>query len=587
MTNADLVHAFERLADLLEIDGADRFRINTYRRAARTIKSQAEDIAKLVDEGKLTAFPGIGKATAQRIEQLVSTGHLDVLDELQAKLPSGLPALLEIPGLGPKKVAAAYEQLGVSSMDDLKRTIKSGQLASLSGFGPASVKKIAEGLAFLESSGGRTPIGLALPLAQQILEHIAKMPGAKHVEIAGSIRRGCETIGDIDILCTTATTEEKTEAEGEAIIGSFTNMDGVKHILAAGATKGSVVIELNDQHEIQVDLRVVPAESFGSALQYFTGSKEHNVRLREIAVKKKLKLNEYGLYQNETRLAGDNEAAIYQALGVSMIPPELREDRGEFDWSADALAKLINVEDIRGDLHMHTIASDGKCTIKEMAEAAKLLGYEYIAICDHSKSSTIANGLSIERMTTHIQDIRKANEIIPGIEILVGCECDMLPDGSLDYPDSILSECDWVVASIHSAMGTGGTNKLSPTDRTISAMENRFVSTIGHPTGRLINRRPAMTLDMTAVVEAASRTGTMLEVNASWQRLDLKDLHVKQAIDAGVMICINTDAHHTDGLAQMKFGVRTAKRGGAIKSNVANCLTLQDLLKAISNKRGR
>jgi DNA polymerase (family 10) len=576
MVNAELVRAFERIADLMEIDGADTFRINSYRRAARTIKDLSEDIAVVAAEERLTDLPGIGKGTADRIRQFLETGRIDVLGELEAKFPPGLPRLLEIPGLGPKKVALTYSKLGVKDVADLKKVIESGELALLPGLGEASVKKIADGIRFLESSGGRTPLGRALPIAEAFAERVRKLLGVKQVELAGSLRRGAETIGDIDILC--------DSDDGEAVIRQFVGFEGVKRVLVSGSTKGSITVDLGKEREVQIDLRVVESESFGAALQYFTGSKEHNVRLRERAAAKKWRLNEYGLFDGEKCIAGKREADIYRKFGLPFIPPELREDRGELDLKETP--ELVTLDDIRGDLHMHTVASDGKCSIEEMAAAAKTLGYDYIAICDHSKSSVIANGLSIERMKKHIRAIRVAAENATGIAVLVGCECDILPDGSMDYPDEILSECDWVVASIHSAMGSGGSDKLSPTERTIAVMENRYVSAIGHPTGRLINKRAPMELDMAAVVIAAVRTHTILEVNANWMRLDLKDLHVRLALEAGASVVINTDAHHTDQLLQMRYGVTTARRGGATKKNVANCLTLSSLRKLIARKRG-
>ena len=579
--NVELSRAFRRIADLLEIDGADGFRINSYRRAARTLKDATEDVAELAAEGRLTDLPGVGKGTAERIQQFLDSGRIDVLDTLEEKLPEGLPALLEIPGMGPKTVALAHDRLQVKNLDDLKKVITSGAFANLPGMGPTSVKKIAEGIAFLASSGGRTPLGIALPIAEALARRVLLLKGVRHVNIAGSLRRGAETIGDIDLLC--------DARDGKSIIKQFTSFDGVRRVLAAGATKGSVTVALGDDSEIQIDLRVVSTESFGAALQYFTGSKEHNVRLRELAIKKTWLLNEYGLFDGEEQIAGRREEDVYKKLGVTWVPPEVREDRGEFEeeTAVKLHAELVELEDIRGDLHMHTTASDGRCSIDEMAEAAKVLGYEYIAICDHSKSSTIANGLSIDRMQQHIEDIREAARRMKGIAVLVGCECDILPDGSMDYPDALLAQCDWVVASIHSAMGSGKPSKRSPTERTIAAMRNPYVSAIGHPTGRLINRRAPMKLDMARVVEAAADTGTMLEINASWQRLDLKDLHVRQALHGGVMLTVNTDAHHVDQLMQMRFGVTTARRGWALRKDIANCLSLATLRKRIAGKRKR
>ena len=577
MSNADLARAFERIADLLEILGEDRFRTNSYRRVARSVEDLDVDIAQLAREGRLGDIAGVGKGVAPKIEQFLATGRIDILDELESRLPKGLPDLLAIPGVGPKKIAAMHKELGVTGVDDLKRAIDNGALAELSGFGPASVKKIAEGIAFLESSGGRTPLGQALPVAETMADDIAKWPGVHRVAVAGSLRRAAETIGDIDILC--------AADDGESTVRKFTSLAVVKRVLADGATKGSITIDAGEGREVQIDLRVVDSKSFGAALQYFTGSKAHNVRLRELAIRKGLRLNEYGLHDGQTCVASENEEDVYAALGVPCPPPELREDRGEL--SVENPPSLIAVSDIRGDLHMHTVASDGRNTIEEMAAAARELGYEYIAICDHSKSSTIANGLSIERMTAHIEAIRAAARKTKGIAILAGCECDILPDGSLDYPNDILAECDWVVASIHSAMTSSkGPGKASPTERTLAAIENQYVSAIGHPTGRLINRRPAMELDMPAIIEAAARTGTCLEVNASWQRLDLKDAHVRQAIAGGVTLVIDTDAHSTQGLAEIRYGVLTARRGGAARENVLNTRSLDGLRDFVARKRG-
>ena len=576
MVNVEIAWAFERIADLLEIDGADGFRINSYRRAARTLKDATEDVVTLAAEGRLTDLPGIGKGTAQRIQQFIDTGHIDVLDELEKKLPKGLPQLLEIPGMGPKKVALAHAELGVRGLADLKKVIKSGELANLPGLGATSVKKIADGIAFLESSGGRTPLGIALPIAEEFAECVRGFKGVKRVEIAGSLRRGTETIGDIDILC--------DAKDGKKVVDQFVDLDGVKRVLAAGGTKGSVTVLTDGDRELQIDLRVVKTESFGAALQYFTGSKEHNVRLREIAAKKRWRLNEYGLYKGDTQLAGRKEEDIYKKLGLPWIPPELREDRGEFEKDID-FDKLVTLDDIRGDLHMHSTASDGRCSIEEMAEGAKEFGFEYIAICDHSKSSTIANGLSIKRMEQHIEDIKAANKRVSGITILVGCEVDILADGSLDYPDDLLAQCEFVMASIHSGMRSSKTRKMSQAERTIAAMENPYVTAIGHLTGRLLNRRAPMEIDVAAVVEAAARTRTILEVNASWQRLDLKDIHIAQAVEAGASLAICTDAHDAEQFDFMPYGVATARRGGAMKSDVVNCLSLGALRKRLAEKR--
>ena len=562
MINDEVAQVFERIADLLEIDGAETFRISSYRRAARTIQDTTEDIGKLARAGELTDLPGIGKGMAERIVQYLVDGQVDQLAELEERLPVGLLDLLEIPGLGPKKVAVLYRELGVANLDHLQRVIDSGELERLKGFGKTSVARIADGITFLRSRGGRVPLGMALTFAEALRDGIARWPGVQRVEIAGSLRRGCETVGDVDLLC---------EAnDGADIVQRFTELKGIKRVIASGDTKGSVSFATDDHVELQVDLRVVPTESFGAALQYFTGSKEHNVRLRERAVKHKWRLNEYGLFGGgNARLAGVDEQSIYERLFMPWVPPELREDRGEFDrnWR---VPELVTLDDIRGDMHMHTRSSDGRDTIEDMARAARDKGYEYIAVTDHTKSSTIANGLSIERMWEQIEAIRSAERAVGGIHLLAGCECDILMDGSLDYPNELLAACDWVVASIHTGLGRPRKGRPNQTERSIAALQNPHVRALGHPTGRLINQRPAMELDMERIVEVAAETRTCLELNGHQARLDLKDAHVRMAIAAGVRVVINTDAHAVRGLNQMRYGVLTARRGGARVRDVFN-----------------
>ncbi len=575
MVNDELVAAFERIADLLEITGADGFRINSYRRAARTIGDTAEDLAGLAAAGKLNTLPGIGKSSAAKIQQYLDEGHIDLLDELSAMLPEGLPALLDVPGLGPKKVAALHANLGVGSLADLKKAVESGQMEQLPGFGATSVKRIAEGLVMLESFRGRTPLGIALPVAHELVERLAALDQVEQVEVAGSLRRGAETVGDVDLVC--------ASHHGQEVVDAFIALPGVKRVLGSGPTKGSITVDLPGGDELRAQVRVVPPESYGAALQYFTGSKEHNVRLRELAAKRKLKLNEWGLFKGERAVAGADERGIYKLLGLTFPPPELREDRGEFDEGFDP-STLVTLEGLRGELHVHTTASDGKHSIEEMALAAKEAGYEYIAITDHSKSSPIANGLPIQRMRQHIEDIRAVDKKVRGIKVLVGCECDILSDGSLDYPDDILAECDWVVASVHVSLHGP---RSRATERTIGVMSNPYVCCIGHPTGRLLGARSPMDLDMAAVVKAAAETGTSLEVNASWQRLDLKDVHVRQAIEAGAMLAIATDAHSAKGLSMMGYGVTTARRGGASAGHVLNTMPWTKLRAWISRKRAQ
>lgn len=573
MINKELARIFGEIADLMEIRGEEGFRVNSYRRAARTFKDVAEDVATLSAEGRLTQLPGIGKGTAARVAQYLKEGKIDVHQELLKDTPPGLIDLLRIPGLGPKKVALMWHRVGVESIDDLLAAIDSGKLIDLPGMGAKSVENIRQGIEFLQRSSGRTSIGLALPVAQEMANALAKLKEVEQVELAGSIRRWRETVGDVDILC--------RSTEGKKVIDAFVALPQVEKVLAAGETKGSVLASLPERGQLQVDLRVVPDASFGAALQYFTGSKEHNVRLRERAGRLGLKLNEYGLFKGERSIAGRTEESVYGKLGLPWIPPEVREDRGELE-AGDSLPGLVQLSDIRGDLHLHTPASDGRDSIEALAAAAKTLGYRYIAITEHSKSQTVANGLSPERMAKHIEAIRESARRIKGIRVLVSTEVDILGDGSLDYPDELLAECDIVTASIHSGMGQ---RRDIVTKRTITAMHSRYVHIIGHPTGRLIGQREAMDLDVEAVINAAVETGTALEINGSWQRLDLCDLHVRQAIDAGAMLVISTDGHSVEGMvSSMPYGVATARRGWADRDHILNTQSLTRLMRFVASK---
>lgn len=572
MRNKDVSAVFDEIADLLEITGEQSFRVNSYRRAARTIKDLTKDIDELHKAGGLGELPGIGKSMAAKIEEYLSGGRMALHTELKAVVPAGLLTLLGISGMGPKKVAMVWKQLNVTGLEDLKRVIASGEMAKLKGLGAKSVEQIAKGLELLERSSGRTPLGIAWPLADELAEAMRALNGVRRVEIAGSLRRGCETIGDLDLLC--------DADDGGRVVTEFTTLPQSRRVLASGETKGSILVERRDGGEIQVDCRVVPTESFGAALQYFTGSKEHNVRLREMASKRGWKLNEWGLFEGDTRLAGADEAEIYAKMGVVYVPPEMREDRGEFDLKA--AEALVEIGDIRGDLHCHTTASDGTADAETMAQAACDRGYEYVAITDHSKSSAVANGLTIDRMWRQIEMVKGLNKKLDKITVLVGCECDILADGTLDYPDNVLAACDFVVASVHSSMKQ---DRDRVTKRVIDAMSNPNVSLLGHPTTRLIGRREPMDLDMEAVVAAAAETGTALELNASWQRLDLCDLHVRMAVEAGVKICIDTDAHSTAQFDQMKFGIATARRGWVKAKNVLNTMPLPSLRKWVAKKR--
>jgi DNA polymerase (family 10) len=573
MNNAEVAHVFAEVADLLEIKGEDSFRVNSYRRVARTIGDLAADINDLAARGELATLPGVGKGSADKIQQLLETGRLPLRDELLAEVPGSLLQLLRIPSVGPKKVALLWKERGVQSLNDLKGAIATGTLEGLKGFGAKSIEQILRGIEFVERSAGRTRLGDAWEVVTRICAALAGLKGVERAEPAGSFRRGRETIGDIDLLC--------VAADGEAVIQHFAAWPGVVQVLGAGGTKGSVLVELRPGRTLQIDLRVVPAESFGAAWQYFTGSKEHNIRLRELAQKRGWSLNEYGLTEGDRVIASRTEEDIYAALGLPWIPPELREDRGELELRA-VPGDLLTREHIRGDLHMHTVASDGHNTIEEMAAAARKLGYEYICITEHSASSVIANGLKPPQLRQHIEDVRAAARRIGGITVWVGTEVDIRTDGTLDYPDELLAELDFVTASIHAGMGP---DLAANTRRTLAAMQNPHVHCIGHPTGRLINERDAMPLDIEAVAKEAARTGTALEINAHPYRLDLKDQHARLARDLGARIAICTDAHATGQLELMHFGVVTARRAWLRRGDVLNTQTAKEVATFVTAKR--
>ncbi len=575
MTNQDVARVFEEVANLLEIKGADAFRINSYRRVARTIAELAQDLHDVAARGELAELPGIGKSSAHKIQELLDTNRLQMRAELTAEVPESLLKLLEIPSVGPKKVALLWKERGVQTLDDLKAAIRDGKLAGLKGFGERSIQQIAHGIEFLESSAGRVRLGTGWRIVEEMCAAVRLMAGVQRVEPAGSLRRGRETIGDLDLLC--------IADDGAGIIRQFTQLPLVTEVMAAGDTKGSVLVEYSPGRAIHVDLRVVPAESFGAAWQYFTGSKEHNVRLRERAVKRGWSLNEYGLTEGRRVIASRTEEEIYTALGLPWLPPELREDRGELELK-EAPADLLTREQIRGDLHMHTPASDGRNTIEELAVAALTLGYDYVCITEHSGSSAIANGLKPERLRQHIKEVRAAAKRIKGVTVWIGTEVDILADGKLDYPDKLLAELDFVIASIHSGMGG---DETANTWRTLTAMHNPYVNCIGHPTGRLINERAAMALDIEAVAKEAARTGTALEINANHFRLDLKDQHARLARDLGAKLVIATDAHGIDQLDQMRFGVITGRRAWLRKGDVLNTGTARHLAAFVAAKRPR
>jgi DNA polymerase (family 10) len=582
MRNTTLSEVFEQMADVMEILGEDRFRINSYRRVARVVAELPTDVGALLEDGRLAKMPGIGKSSLAKIEEFVRTGTVSAHDELLTRIPPSLLELLQIQGMGPKGVKAVYEGLGVESMADLRNALANGSVAALSGFGEKKAATLQRGIEFLDTSGGRIRLDQALEAAEMVVARLRQRPGIDRIETAGSVRRRAETIGDVDILVTTGRSTEQSHQEHEEIIRSFTEAPFVDRVLAAGETKGSAIVR-TDAVTVQVDVRVVPTESFGAALQYFTGSKQHNVRLRELALKAKMKLNEYGLFKNGKMVAGKTEEHIYEKLGLDYVAPVLREDRGEVEAAAKrALPQLVRLEDIKGDFHAHTLASDGRSSLEEMVEAAQALGYHFLCITDHSESSVIANGQTPQRLAKQIGQVRALNAKTKDITIFAGAEVDILADGSLDFDDKLLADLDVVIASIHSGL-TSPREKV--TYRTLKAMDNPYVTSIGHPTGRMLGQRDAMDLDVAALIEHAAQTHTALEINSNPYRLDLKDVHGRMAIEKGVKLTLATDAHSTVGLSLMHFGVVTAARGWATKDDVANTLSPAKLKAWLKIKR--
>jgi DNA polymerase (family 10) len=580
-TNAELARIFEQMAKVLDLTGANVFRVNAHNKVARILESMTTDVAKLADDSaKLTAIDGIGDGSAKKIIEYVKTGRIKEHDDLIKQIPLGLLKVMEIPGLGPKTVKLLWENAGVVDVASLKAAIDAGKLDGLPRLGAKTIANIKESLEFAEHAAERMRLGEALPIAEQIVDGMRKVKGVKQAAYAGSLRRGKETIGDIDILVSAANHAEVSTA--------FRTMPGVKKVLAAGETRSSVRLEQG----VQVDLRVLDEASFGAALMYFTGSKEHNIALRERAIKRGYRLNDYGLFPDDGAdddrplqdrgvkpVASRTEEDIYKILQLPWIPPTLREDRGELNTK---LPKLIEIDDIVAELHAHTTASDGLLTIDQLAEIAKARGFHTIAVTDHSKSSVQANGLSPDRLKAHIAAVREAASRVKGITILAGSEVDILTDGRLDYDDDLLAQLDIVVASPHIAL------KQEPklaTKRLVRAISHPLVHILGHPTGRIINRREGLSPDVNALIEAAVEHDTALEINAHWLRLDLRDAHVKAAVDGGALIAINTDAHVETDFDNLRYGLLTAQRGWLIAERCINAWPKAKLHKWLKAKR--
>ena len=569
MHNAEIARKFHELADLLEIQDANPFRVRAYRNAANIVEGSSRPVEDMVAEGEdLSSIKGIGDDLAGKITELVKTGNLPQLQELQKEVPEELSELMRLDQLGPKRTKAIHEELGISSLKALKEAAEAGRIQKLSGFGAKTEKKILEEVKKLGDRDHRTRLGEAEQVAAPLVAYLDELEEVEQIEVAGSYRRRKETVGDLDILV--------ASADSQPVMERFTSHPEVAKVASQGKTRATVYLKSG----LQVDLRVVKAASFGAALYYFTGSKAHNVAVRKIAVKKDLKVNEYGVYRGRKRIAGKTEAEVLEQVDLPWILPELRENKGEIEAAREGrLPDLVEEKDIRGDLHTHTSATDGRNSLKEMAEEARRLGHDYIAITDHSKRLTMANGLDAKRLRQQMAAIDQLSDELDGIRVLKGIEVDILEDGKLDLPDDVLKELDITVCSIHSRFEL---SKKKQTERVLRAMDNPNFNILGHPTGRLINEREAYQIDLEAIIEAAAERGCCLELNAQPSRLDLAGRYAGMLREAGVLGAVSTDAHATDHLGFMHLGVAQARRGWMEKKDLLNTRTLRQLQKILA-----
>ena len=568
MMNQLVASILNQVADLMEINEVD-FRTKAYRRAAHTVETLSEDIEDIKNEGRLQELPGIGAKIAKKIDEIVDTGSLEYLENLKKEFPVDYDALMAVEGLGPKGIRQLYRELGVKNLDDLEKNAKRHRIRRLKGMGEITERKILINLEFARKSTGRNLLGHILPVAEEIKNYLKKLDYVDRVEVAGSIRRRKETVGDIDILVTTTNPLDVTDF--------FTRMELVEDVVVSGPTKSTVRLKENG---IDVDLRTFKDESFGSALMYFTGSKETNVELRRIAIAQGYKLSEYGVFMGNKLLAGRTEEEIFQFLGMSYIEPELRENTGEIEAAINGeLPELVKYDEIIGDLQMHTEWSDGTANIPDMVTQAKKMGYEYMAITDHSGSLRVANGMDEKTIKRQMDEIDNLNSEMDDFRILKGVETNIDPYGLLDVPDKLLDGMDLVIAGIHSGFKQ---DRKELTRRILSAMENEMVNIITHPTGRKIQEREAYELELEKLYQASLDTGTILEVNGQMNRLDLNDMNVKMAVEHGCKLAINSDAHSITDLNNMELGIATARRGWAKKEDIINTLPLKKLLKLLN-----
>jgi DNA polymerase (family 10) len=562
--NAEIADVFDETADLLEIQGENPFRIRAYRNAARLLRGLKEEAADIRDAGRdLSGLPGIGEDLAGKIGEVIDTGGTEILRRLHRQLPHSIVELLRIPGLGPKRAKLLHDRLGIKSLAQLRKAAEAGKLRSLSGVGARTEAKILQATAAQQQAAPRLTLAAAAPQAQALIAYLRSAPGIKQVAIAGSYRRARETVGDLDILA--------TSSQPESVIEYFISYGAVDHVVASGTTRATIVL----RGGLQVDLRVVEDASYGAALHYFTGSKAHNIAVRRLGQQAGLKINEYGVFRGEKRVAGDTEKSVFRAVGLPFIPAELREDRGEIDAARSGqLPELIEYDDLCGDLHCHTKATDGHNTLEEMAAAAREHGLKYLAVTEHSQRLTVARGFDPRRLGRQIDEIDRLNERLTGITLLKGIEVDILEDGSLDLPDNILSRLDLVVGAVHSHFNLPADKQTS---RILRAMENTHFSILAHPTGRLLGTREAAPFQMETVIEAACDRGCFLELNAQPDRMDLSDVYCQAAKAAGVLISIGSDSHGTTEFDFLRFGIGQARRGWLEKKDVLNTRPLREL----------
>lgn len=570
--NADIARIFRQVADLLEIEGGNPFRIRAYRNAARTIKDQTQSVASMLDENRdLTELPGIGDDLAGKIAEIVETGHLRILKEMEKTTPENLTDLLQISGLGPKRVAALHEKLGIDNLQDLGEAARKKKIRSLKGFGKKLEQNILKEIERRTTDGTRTRLAEAEQIATPLRAYLGQVEGVKRVVVAGSFRRRRETVGDLDILATCK--------KGSPVMDRFTAYEDVAEVLSKGKTRSSIRL----RGGLQVDLRVVPEASYGAALYYFTGSRDHNIAVRRIAAKNDLKINEYGVFRDDAedkeRIAGAGEEEVFATVELPFIEPELRENRGEIEAALEgSLPRLIVTDDIRGDLHAHTEATDGRSSLTDMVEAARSLGYSYLGITEHSQAVTVAGGLDRRRLEEQIEEIDRLTDRYSGFRIFKGIEVDILEDGSLDLPDAVLKKLDFTVGAVHSRFDLSSAKQ---TERIIRAMDNRHFNILAHPSGRLINQREPYAVDMEKIMRAALERGCFLELNAQPDRLDLNDHHCRMAKEMGLKLAICTDAHHVGGLKNMRYGIYQARRGWLSSDDVINTRKVADLQKLL------